>query len=82
MVQEKGSRERCSSWTVLHAQNTSAMCSGFSLSQGNAKALDRWGGKTKHHLSNTSAKNDRSRIVYVKIRAIQSWTFFWDTVYV
>ena len=47
MVQEKGSRERCSSWTVLHAQCTSALSSGFPISQGNAEALDRWGGKTK-----------------------------------
>jgi len=36
MVQEKGSRERCSIWTVLHAQCTSALSSGFPLSQGNA----------------------------------------------
>jgi len=41
MVQEKGSRKRCSSWTVLHAKCTSALCSGFPLSQGNAEALDR-----------------------------------------
>jgi len=46
---------------VLHAQCTSALSSGFSISQGNAEALDRWGGKTKHHqisyfLSNTSAE--------------------------
>ena len=36
MVQEKGSRERCSSWSVLHAQTTTALSSGFPLSQGNA----------------------------------------------
>jgi len=47
MVQEKGSRQRCSSWTVLHAQCTSVLSSGFPLSQGNAEALDRWDGKTK-----------------------------------
>jgi len=41
MVQEKGSQERCSSWTVLHAQCTSALSSGFPLLQGNAEALDR-----------------------------------------
>jgi len=41
MVQEKGSRERCSSWTVLRAQYTSALSSGFPISQGNVKALDR-----------------------------------------
>jgi len=46
--------------------------SGFSISQGSAEALDRWGGKTKQHLisyflSNMSAKNCRNRIVYVKI---------------
>jgi len=32
------------------AQCTSALFSGFPISQGNAEALDRWGGKTKHHL--------------------------------
>jgi len=26
------------------------LSSGFSISQGNAEALDRWGGKTKHRL--------------------------------
>jgi len=41
MVQEKGSRELCSSWTVLHAQCSSVLSSGFPLSQGNAAALDR-----------------------------------------
>ena len=41
MVQKKGSRERCSSWTVLHAQSTSALSSGFPLSQGNPEAVDR-----------------------------------------
>ena len=40
-VQEKGSRERCMSWTVLHAQWTSALSFGFPISQGNAEALDR-----------------------------------------
>jgi len=37
MVQEKGSQERCNSWTVL----SSALSSGFPLLQGNAEALDR-----------------------------------------
>jgi len=32
MVQEKGNRERCSSWTVSHAQSTSALSSGFPIS--------------------------------------------------
>jgi len=40
MVQEKGSRQRCSSWTVLHAQCTNALSSEFPVSQGNADALD------------------------------------------
>ena len=40
-VRGKGNRERCSSWTVLHAQSASALSSGFPLSQGNAEALDR-----------------------------------------
>jgi len=52
-----------------------------------AEALDRWDGKTKHHLisyflSNTSAKNYHNRIVYVKIIASQRWNVFWDTVYI
>jgi len=72
MVEEKGSREPCSSWTVLHAQSTNALSSGFPLLQGNAEAPNRQGGKTRHRLisyffSNTSAKNYRNRIVYVKI---------------
>jgi len=57
MVQTKGSRERCSSWTVLHAQCTSALSSGFPLSQGNAEALDRRGGKTKHYLISNFLSN-------------------------
>jgi len=81
MVQEKGSRERCSSWTVLHAQCTSALSSRFPRSQGNAEALDRWGGKTKHRLisyflSNTSTKNYRNRTMYVKIMASWRWDVF------
>jgi len=35
---------------VLHAQCTSALSSGFLISQGNAEALHRWCGKTKHRL--------------------------------
>ena len=59
--------------------------SRFPISQGNAEALDRWGGKTKHHvilyfLSNISANNYRNRIVYVKIIATRRWDVFWDTV--
>jgi len=42
LVQEKGSREHCRSWTVLHAQCTSALSSGFPLSLVNAEVLDRW----------------------------------------
>jgi len=41
MVKDKGSRECCSCWTVLHAQSTSVMSSGFPLSQGNAEVVDR-----------------------------------------
>jgi len=41
MVQDKRSREHCKSCTVLHAKCTSALCSGFPISQGNAEALDR-----------------------------------------
>ena len=68
MVQQKGSGEHCRSWTVLHAQCSSALSSGFPISQGNAETLDRRGGKTKHRLisyflRNTSAKSYRNRIV-------------------
>jgi len=43
MVQDKRSRERCRCWTVLHAQCTSAVSSGFPISQGNAETLyARW----------------------------------------
>ena len=41
MVQQKGSREHFSSWTVLHVQCTSVLSFGFPTSQGNAEALDR-----------------------------------------
>jgi len=55
----------------LHEQCT-VLYSGIPISQGNAEALDRWGGKTKHRmisyfLSDTSAKNYRNPIMYVKI---------------
>jgi len=87
MVYDKQSRQRRRSWTLLHAQCTSVLPAEFPIPQGNAEALDRWGGKTKHclisyFLSDTSAKNYRNRIVYVKIIANQSGTFFSDTVYI
>ena len=83
MVQEKGSRERCRSWTVCCTHNVpvpSALSFGFPISQGNAEALGRWGGKTKHRLisyvvSNISVKHYRNRIVCVKIIASQRWHF-------
>jgi len=51
---------------VARAQCTSALSSEFPISQGNAEALERWSGKTKHYLisyffCNTSAKNYRNR---------------------
>jgi len=54
----------------------------FLILHGNAV---RWGGKTKHRLisyflSNTSAKNYRNQIVYVKTTASQRWDVFRDTV--
>jgi len=84
MVQEKGSRQRCSSWTVLQAQSTSVLSSKFPLSQGNAEALDKWGGKTKHHLisyflSNTSSKNYHNQIVYEDFIASQRWDVLSET---
>ena len=83
MIQKKGSWEHCSGWTVLHAQCTSALSSGFPLLQGNEEALDGWGQKTKHRLisyflSNTSAKNYRIWFVCVKIMASWRWDVFWD----
>ena len=66
MVQQKGSWERHSSWTALHALNTSVLSSGFPLSQR----------LISYFLSNTSAKNYRNRIVYVKIIASQRWDVF------
>jgi len=39
MVQEKQSREYCRSWTVLHAQCTSALSCGFPISQGKAEDI-------------------------------------------
>jgi len=80
MVQDKQIRERCSC-TVLHAQCTNALSSGFPILQGNAEALERWVGKTKHRLisyflSNISAKNYWKWIVYVKFIASQRWDVF------
>jgi len=95
MAQDKRSRERCSSWTVLPAQYTSALSSGFPISQCYAEALnenmmiwrwlDRWGETTKHRLisyflGNICAKNYRNRIAYVSIIASQRWDCYWDTV--
>jgi len=68
--------------------NAPVRCPGFLISQGSAEALDSSGGKTKHRLifhflSNTSAKNYRNRIVYVKIIASRRCMGrFWDTVYI
>ena len=75
MIQEKESRQHCSSWTVLHAQCTSALSSGFLISHGNAEALHMWGG-ISYFLSNTSAKNYHNWIVCVKIIASQRWDVF------
>jgi len=59
MVQENGSQECSSSWIVLHAQSTSALSSGFHLSQGDAEHYTGEVGKQQHliscFLSNTSA---------------------------
>jgi len=69
---------------LWHTQCTSALSSGFPISQGNAEALDRRGGKTKHHmipyfLSNISAKNYHNRIVYVKFIRSRTWDVFFET---
>jgi len=40
MAQDKRSRERCRSWTVLPAQYTSALSSGFPILQCYAQALN------------------------------------------
>ena len=55
--------------------------SGFSVSPGSAEALIRWGGKMKYiliawFLGNISAKNCRSRTVYVKMTASRRWNVF------
>jgi len=81
MVQEKGSRERCRSWTVLHAQRTSALSSGFPISQGNAETLKRWGGKTKHRLISYFLSNTSAKIIIVGLRIsrlqqVKGGTFF------
>ena len=70
--------------TVLKWKDT---ISAFPVLQGSAEQLGRWGGKAKHclisyFLSNTSAKNYRNRVMYVKIIASQRWGVFWDTVYI
>ena len=85
MVQEKRSWQCYRSWTVSYTQCSSVPSSGFPISQGNAEALDRWGGKTKHRLisyflRNAFAKNYRNRFVCVKIIASQRWDVYWDTV--
>jgi len=73
--------------SVLHAQCTSAVSSGFPISQGNAGALDRGdrgNGKTKlisYLISNTSAKNYPNRLMDIKIIASQRWDVF-ETVYI
>ena len=66
---------------VACTKHHSALSSGFPLSQGNAEALDRRGGKAKHCLisyfmGNTCAKNYCNRTVYVKIIASQMWDVF------
>ena len=83
---DKRSRQRCRSWTVLHAQCTSALSSVFPMSQGNAEALHRWGGKTKHLLisyfpSNISAKNYVIGSCMSRLQQVKGGTIFWDTVY-
>ena len=64
---------------------TSALSFGFPISQGNAEAPERWGGKPKclssdlfFFLSNTSAKSYRNRIVCVNTTCIasQMWDVF------
>ena len=69
---------------MLHAQYTTTLFSGFPISHGNAKALGRRGGETKHRmipyfLSKISAKNYRNRIVHAKIIASQRWDPFFET---
>jgi len=82
MVQEKGSRYRCSSWTALHAQCTSALSSWFPISQG----IDGWGGKTKRRLisyffSDTSAKNCLIRSCMSRLYQVKCGTFLRHSVY-
>jgi len=79
-------RKEVESATVIglcctHKALVSALSSGFPISQGNAETLDRRGGKAKYRLisyflTNTSAKNYRNRIVYIKIIVSQRWDVF------
>ena len=59
--------------------------SGFPPLRGNAEALDRSGGKTKHRLISyflsNSNKNYRNWITYVRLYQVKGRTFFWDTMY-
>ena len=59
----------------------------FSVSQGSAGALIRWGGKIWHiliayFLSNISAKYYENPIMLLRATAKTSGKFIWDTVYV
>jgi len=73
-VQDKRSRERCRSWTVLHAQCRRLL--GFLLRSRQV----RWENKAPSDFllsgCNTSAKNYRNRIAYVKTIASQRWDVF------
>ena len=83
MVQEKERKSRALQQLDCVArimQCTSALSSGFPLSQSNAEALDNRDGKEKHRLisyflGNISAKNC-NRIAYVKIIASHMWDVF------
>jgi len=76
MVQDKRR-----SWNVLHAQYTSALSSGFSISQGNVEALDRWDGKTKRCLISYFLGNTNSDIFVIgscmsRLQQVKGGTFF------
>jgi len=82
MVQEKGSRESCSSWTIVRTIMHQCAVFWVPVLQGNTEALDRRGGKTTHiicffyFLSNTSAVNYHNRIVCIARSTSRQYLIF------
>jgi len=86
VVQEKWGRERCRSWTVLHAQCISALSSEFPISQNSGEAQVTWENKTIVPFSTFSVTLLPKIVVIGWSRPIsrlasQRSDVFWDTVY-